>query len=288
MHGRADHGPKKINHGKVIDNILAGVIHKTCGTHQNTTIGGGHHCTEGSFTRDRWTQLTLLAHTITQNNLSVSSAVVNPLFYGRSKHVGESCARSASAKQKPAHCSGRLARKVSDKNADMDHHAALPPTCQAGGDSRRGNLCQHERVNKTTPGPSSAGQLEAAGPSSSRRLVAAEDLGLKRKFIFIQILVKEIHQEVRRSCKEFRAAERGGARIDNRVLNSMQGVSPDWCTSLPPLCAFPFFPRSGEELGLHCFPRLGQSFGEGSPKSDFTRTFFTLLGPVDPDPDWSS
>ena len=35
------------------------------------------------------------------------------------------------------------------------------------------------------------------------------------------------------------------------------------------------FLGSGEELG-----RLGQSFGEGSPKSDFTRTFFTRLEPV--------
>ena len=36
-HGRRDHGLKQINHG----NILARDIHKTCGTHQSITIGGG-------------------------------------------------------------------------------------------------------------------------------------------------------------------------------------------------------------------------------------------------------
>ena len=47
-----------------------------------------------------------------------------------------------------------------------------------GGDSRRENLCQQDsaRANKTTPRTSSSGQLEAAGASSSGRLVATEDL----------------------------------------------------------------------------------------------------------------
>ena len=58
-HGPTDHVLKQINHGKVIGNTMAGVIHKTCVTHQSTTTGGGYIDTEGSFTGDRWTQLTL-------------------------------------------------------------------------------------------------------------------------------------------------------------------------------------------------------------------------------------
>ena len=46
------------NHGKVIGNISAGDTHKTCGNHQSATIGSGDLHTKGSFTGDRWTQLT--------------------------------------------------------------------------------------------------------------------------------------------------------------------------------------------------------------------------------------
>ena len=86
-HGRTDHGLKRINHGKVIGNSLAGDIHNTYGAHQSTTIGGGYFNTKGSYTRDRWTQLTLLINimtrtTIAQSNLSVSTAsVIFSFFY---------------------------------------------------------------------------------------------------------------------------------------------------------------------------------------------------------------
>ena len=56
--GWTDHGLKQIRHGKVIGNILVGNIHKTCGTHQNTTVGGGYFKTKEAFTGDRWIQLT--------------------------------------------------------------------------------------------------------------------------------------------------------------------------------------------------------------------------------------
>ena len=71
-------------------------------------------------------------------------------------------------------------RKINDKNADMDRHAALPPKHEAGGHSKREDLCQpdSERVVKTTPGALSSGQLEMAGPSSSGRLVATEDASI--------------------------------------------------------------------------------------------------------------
>ena len=44
-----------------------------------------------------------------------------------SKRARETFASSASAKQKPVHCSGLTARKNCGKNADMDFHAVLPP-----------------------------------------------------------------------------------------------------------------------------------------------------------------
>ena len=92
--------------------------------------------------------------TCTQSNLSVSSAVVNPLFSCMSKRDGESFATSASTKQKPVHYSALTATKIRDKNADMDYHAVPPPEYQVGGDSQREDLCQQdsERANKKTPG----------------------------------------------------------------------------------------------------------------------------------------
>ena len=94
-----------------------------------------------------------------------------------SKRAGESFSTSASAEQKPVHCSGLIAIKISDENADMDYHAVLPPEYQAGSDYKRENLCKQDskRVTMTTTGASSSEQLGAAGVSSSGRSVAAED-----------------------------------------------------------------------------------------------------------------
>ena len=123
-HGRTNHCLKQIIHDKVIGNILAWDIHKTCGTQQSTTIGGGYFST----TRIRWAELTILVNIMTRNtftrsNLSVCSAVVNPSFSSMSKRAGESFAASASSKQKPVHCTAMIARKL---NADMEKLEATP------------------------------------------------------------------------------------------------------------------------------------------------------------------
>ena len=56
-----DHDLKQINHGKVIGNILAGKIHKTCGTHLSTTLVV--ILTQRDHSQEtRWTQLTLLVN----------------------------------------------------------------------------------------------------------------------------------------------------------------------------------------------------------------------------------
>ena len=121
--------------------------------------------TKQSFTAERWTQLTLqvniITHTtITQSNSPTSAAVVDSLFSSVSKRARESFATSSSAKQKPVHCSGLIARTISEKNADMDYHAVPPPKYRAGGDSKR----SWERE--------ALGQLDTPGASSSGRPVA--------------------------------------------------------------------------------------------------------------------
>ena len=75
--------------------------------------------TKRSFTRDRWTRVTLLVnimtHTkFTQSNMLTSSAV-NLLFSSMSKRARASFATWASAKQKPVHCSGPIARKTATR-----------------------------------------------------------------------------------------------------------------------------------------------------------------------------
>ena len=68
-----------------------------------------------------------MTHTTeTAINLSVSSEVVNPVFSCMIKRAGESFVASASAKQKANRSAAMVARKVTDKNADMDYHAGSP------------------------------------------------------------------------------------------------------------------------------------------------------------------
>ena len=71
--------------------------------------------TRGSLTRDRWTQLTVLVNerhtTLTQSNLSVSSAVVNLEFSSMRKRAREALAASASkAQQRLVHGTALFAR----------------------------------------------------------------------------------------------------------------------------------------------------------------------------------
>ena len=72
-------------------------------------------------------------------------------------------------------------RETSDKNADMDCHAVPPPDFQAGGDSKRDILPLSAWKSQPNDATSSSRQLEAAGLSSSRRLVATEDLSNEKK-----------------------------------------------------------------------------------------------------------
>ena len=53
-----------------------------------------------------------------------------------------------------------ITRKLNDKNADVDYHAAHPPGYKAGGDSKREELCQEdpEQLTITATGASSSGR----------------------------------------------------------------------------------------------------------------------------------
>ena len=210
----------------VIGNVLAGDIHKTCGTHQNTTVGGGHLDTVGSFTGDRWTQLTLLVNIMTQttflhSNLSVSFCCCESIIFRQEqtcdrifRYIGEREAKSQFIAQDCLR--EKLATKVPTWTITQYFHQNIKLEATPGVKT----LCQRDsaRLNKTTPRTSSSEQLEVARASSSRRLGAAEDPSIEKKVHLHPNTDGETQQEVRP-----KAAKRGGARIDNQVL---QGVSP--------------------------------------------------------------
>ena len=156
----------------------------------------GRDFTQGSFTGDRWTQLTLLVNimthtTFTQSNLSVYSEVLNPLISCMSLRVGESFATSASVKQKPVHCAAKIARKVDDKNADMDYHAVPAPKHQAGSDSKR-ETCVSQILKELTKrhqdhAPDNWKLQEHQAPGDQLQLKICQ---VERKFIFVQVLME--------------------------------------------------------------------------------------------------
>ena len=170
--------------------------------------------TDGHNRHSWWTSWR--ATTLIQSNLSVSSAVVNLSFSSKSERARESFATSASAKQQPAHYSATIARKISDKNADMDYHAVLPPEYQAWGHSKREkrvsarfwmsqqNNARSIKLRATGSGRSS--ELRATG--CCRRSFKWNERSSSSKY-----WRRGIHQDVRPSCKEFQAADWGGARI---------------------------------------------------------------------------
>ena len=141
--------------------------------------------TKGSFSGDWWTQLIQSANsmthtTFTQRNLSVSPAGVNLLsFSSMSKRAWESFATSAGAKQNPVHCSATTARKSNDKNADKDYHAVLSPEYQAGGDSKRENMCRQDSVWKRHQYEARNIKLQTTGSGWSIEFVAT---GCYRRF----------------------------------------------------------------------------------------------------------
>ena len=109
-----------------------------------------------------------MTHTAyTQSNMSVSSTVVNLLLSSVSKCAGEYFAAQASAKQKSVHCTTMIARKLNDKDADMDYLAVLPPDYNAGGDSNREELCQQAPWQFTLTATGAPGDWKRFGAASS-------------------------------------------------------------------------------------------------------------------------
>ena len=175
--------------------------------------------TKRSFTGDRWTRVTLLVnimtHTkFTQSNLLTFSAV-NLVFSSMSKRARASFATSASAKQKPVHCSGPIARKTAKRMPSWTKTRStatrLPSwrRLQAWKPVSAGFWKSHQDDARSI-------KLRATGSDWSIKLQAT---GCNRK----SSSEKKVHlrlssdgdffQEVRWSCTEFQAEERGGARF---------------------------------------------------------------------------
>ena len=91
-----------------------------------------------------------------------------------SERAGDFLSASASANQRRVHGTATFGRKLNNNPADMDCHA-VPPQDNAGGNSKREELCQQkpEQLTITATGASSSsGRPEAPGTSSSGRLAA--------------------------------------------------------------------------------------------------------------------
>ena len=97
--------------------------------------------TKGSFTGDRWTQLTLIVNIKTAHHIYSNQCV--SFFCDCESFIirhGQTCRRIF-------HCIGKREREASslrsndceenDTNAGMDFHAVPPPDYRAGGDSKR-------------------------------------------------------------------------------------------------------------------------------------------------------
>ena len=143
-HGRMD----LINHDKVIGNIMGGDIPKTCGTHQSTTIGGGYLTSKDAFTRDRWTQLTTgqhhdAHHIYSKQFVSLIFDCESLIFQHEQTCRRPFLAASASAKQKPVHCTAMI--------RGMNYHAIPAPDYEGGGPSKREELCQQDPKQFTIP-----------------------------------------------------------------------------------------------------------------------------------------
>ena len=80
-----------------------------------------------------------------------------------------------------------IARRINDKNADMDYYAVPPPEYQVAGDSKRENLCQpdSERFTMTTTGASSCSRYPSETSEGKVHLQAnaeGENSNRKREF----------------------------------------------------------------------------------------------------------
>ena len=157
----------------------------------NTTQRLADGLTKGSFTKDIWTQLTLLVNimthtTFSQSNLSFSSAVVNPSFSSMSKRARDSFATSASANQKSVHCTVMIARKLARRMPTwaikqyFHQNTKLEATPSV-------KICVGQIVKdstNTTPGASRSGQVvdQALGDQ-----LLLKNLHVKRKSVFTPI-----------------------------------------------------------------------------------------------------
>ena len=164
-------------------------------------LGSGYLDTKGSFTGDRRTQLTPLVNimthtTFTQRNLSLSSAVVNPVFCIMNKRAGEL----------PLH---RQARSERQFIAQREKLATRMLTW---------TITQHIHQNtklEATPSVKSCVStiLEDKTTHQARDNWKLEDHQVPTDPVATEDLWRKRHKGVPRYRQEFQAAERGEARI---------------------------------------------------------------------------
>ena len=138
-----------------------------------------------------------------------------------SKRAGESFATSSSATRKPVHCSGLIARKLNNQNADKGLARRTSTRMSRLGATPRVKTCVSNILEELTKR-----RQEHQAPDQQQQ-ARGDQLPLKtcqvvRKFIIAQILTEKIHQEVRRS-------ERGGGR--NSYSNNEQHLCLIWSRS---------------------------------------------------------
>ena len=249
--GQTDHGLKHINHGNVSGNVgwrnsqdswgqskyhswhRATLTLKDHSREMDTTdTTGEHHDSHRTFS-------TQICQFLLQLWIFLFSSMI--------RRAGESFATSACAKQKPVHCAAMLVRTLIDKHADIDYHAVPPPEYQAGGDSKRDNLCQQDsqRITRTR-----------SGTSSSRRPVATEDPSSEEKIIFIQTLMENS------TSRMLTILQRTSSRRARRSTSFHSQVLESNCArfgKLPPIFKISrsTLPFGANSRGTACGPHLG-------------------------------
>ena len=126
------------------------------------------------------------------------------------KRAGDFSASSARARQKPVRCTTITARRLNDKNADMDCHAVPPPAHKAGGDSKREELCQQDPQTFTI-------MATGAAPSSRRQEAMRDPLHPGEGKVFPQTNT-DGEQYIRKSDDPAKASKLRTRRNRNSTL----------------------------------------------------------------------
>ena len=183
--------------------------------------------TKGSFTRDGWTQLTLMVNIMTQTTFTqgnfVSFFCSCEAFFPAWVNVQENLSLHRPARSKNQINSQTDGENNSDKNADMDHHAVLPPEYQAGSKCQDQYQQDSESVNNNDAMSIKLRTTESGWSISSQGGRFLQQIcQVKWKFIFIQLLMeKKYIKKFDDSAKNFKPLSEEEHEVYNQAWNSM-------------------------------------------------------------------